>query len=113
VILRKNELNEIIIMIPNVFFIILISIFTLCISFVSTKGTISNLRHKKKLWKIITLRGWLVITFTLLIIALLIWQNYINEYRSDQKDIELKNERAKSDSICNPPCFRSAIINTN
>jgi hypothetical protein len=84
---------------PNVLFIILISILTLCISFVSVKGTLSNLTHTKRWWKIITQRGWIAIGLTLAIIGLLIWQNNNSEKVSSHKDAELKKEREKSDSI--------------
>jgi hypothetical protein len=83
---------------PNVLFIILISFFTLCISFVSVKGTLSDLKYKKKWWKIITKRGWGAIVLTLSVIMLLVWQNYLSEKTSDKKDEALKKEKEKSDS---------------
>ena len=83
---------------PNVLFIILISFFTLCISFVSVKGTLSDLKYKKKWWKIITKRGWIAIVLTLSVIMLLVWQNYLSEKTNDKKDEALRKEKEKSDS---------------
>ncbi|MEP7255181.1 MAG: hypothetical protein ABI666_05360 [Ferruginibacter sp.] len=84
---------------PNIFFIILISFFTLCISFVSVKGTLSDLKYKKKWWKIITKRGWIAIVFTFFVIMLLVLQNYLSEKINYKKDEALRKEKEKSDSI--------------
>ena len=86
---------------PNILFIILISILTLLISFISTKGTLSNLKYSKKWWKIVTTRGKVVIILTLTIISLLIWQNEISERKNDKKDKVLRDERDKRDSLIN------------
>ncbi len=84
---------------PDILFIILISIFTLCISFISTKGTLSNLQYKRKWWKIITTRGKVVIFLTLTIIGLLIWQNEATDRKNDKKDQIIRNERNARDSL--------------
>jgi hypothetical protein len=83
----------------NTIFIVLISVLTACISFVSVKGTLSNLTYRKKWWKIITKRGWLVIGLAVSIIGLLLWQNSINEKNASIKDAQLKTEQNNSDSI--------------
>lgn len=83
----------------NSFIIISIPIIALIISFVSTKGTLSNLKYKRQWWKIITIRGWIVMGLTFLIAGLLYCQNSKNEKREAVKDQELQKQRNDSDSI--------------
>ena len=83
---------------PDSFLIILIPIIALVISFISTKGTLTDLKYKKRWWKIVTKRGWLVILLTFVIAGLLWWQNFLNNQKEKTKDELLKKEKATSDS---------------
>jgi hypothetical protein len=60
---------------------------------------LSDLKYKRKWWKIITKRGWIVILLTISVIMLLVWQNYQSEKNNNKKDEALKKEKEKSDSI--------------
>ena len=83
----------------NTIYIVLILSFTLLISFASVKGTLTDLRHKRRPWKMITRRGWIVVMGNVGVSVILLLQNKHNDNISNQKDAQLKNEREKSDSI--------------
>jgi len=74
---------------------------TLIISFVSTKGTLSDLRYKRNWKKIVTPRGWWVLGLTMLIVALLLWQNKIITESEVKKNAKIDTLAAQADRLKN------------
>src|ERR1035437_4288503 len=66
-------------------------------SFISSTGKL--LDRRKKGLKIITKRGWSLITLNFGVIILSVAQYYLNENELNQKDIEASNKQAIRDSI--------------
>jgi hypothetical protein len=83
---------------PNIYFIIAIGIATAYLTFLTTKGGLTNNSYKK-LWKKLTFRGWLVLFVLLSMIGILVLQEINNQNINDNKDEALSKETAERDSI--------------
>jgi len=83
---------------PNILFIILIAILTGYLTFLTTKGNLTDNR-KKGTWKKFTSRGKKVFIVLLLILLTLISQEWNNIKSSKLKELQIKRERSKRDSI--------------
>ena len=83
--------------IPNLFFILSIAITTGYLTFLTTKGGLTDNRFSN-LTKRLTPRGWMVFCLLLFMAILLMWQDQNNEAVNNEKDKLLKIERDKRDS---------------
>ncbi|MEQ1797360.1 MAG: hypothetical protein ABL872_05370 [Lacibacter sp.] len=84
--------------IPNVFFVILIAIFTGYLTFLTTKGGLTDNRFKginKKLTK----RGKAVLVVLVIILLLLAGQEFNNQRSIEKSALLLKNEMLSRDSV--------------
>ncbi len=84
--------------IPNVVFVILIAILTAYLTFLTTKGGLTDNRFTN-IWKKLTYRGWIVICILFLMLILLIAQEYNNQNINKRNVLILKKERDQKDSI--------------
>jgi hypothetical protein len=83
---------------PNSFYIILIALSTGYLTFLTTKGGLTDNRFSN-LWKKLTKRGKLVLLTLLLISILLILQELNSQMKSDRKEAEATQEIIKKDSV--------------
>jgi hypothetical protein len=80
----------------DIIIIVLLSILLLISTFVSTKGlTDSRYKWLKRIQK----RGWNLIIINLLILLLLIGQYFLNDYKSNKKDIKFQKQQELRDEI--------------
>jgi len=84
--------------IPNIFFVILIAISTGYLTFLTTKGSLTNNKYSR-LWDKLTKRGKLVFYLLIAIIIILSYQEYNNQVSNENKDIQLTRERNHRDSL--------------
>ncbi len=83
---------------PNIWFIILIALLTSYLTFLTTKGGLTDNRNKG-VWKRLTSRGKKVFFVLLTILFVLVVQEWNNINSSNLKDSLLKNEQRQRDSI--------------
>ncbi len=86
-----------ILILPNLFFVIGLALSTGYLTFLTTKGSLTNNKYKN-IWRKITFRGKLVIATLIIILALLIWQEWNLQLKSDNKEAEIKKESLKRDA---------------
>ena len=84
--------------IPNIFFVILLAALTGYLTFLTTKGSLTDDRYTKT-WTRLTKRGKTVFWVLLIIAVLLALQEYNNQLISDNKDQLLNAENEKRDSV--------------
>jgi hypothetical protein len=84
--------------IPNIVFVITIGILTVWLTFLTTKGALTN-NSFKGLFKKLTRRGRITAFVLILILTLLIGQEINNQNLSYNKDKTLINEQLKRDSL--------------
>lgn len=84
--------------IPNIYFVILIGITTVYLTFLTAKGGLTDSRYHNVL-KRLTFRGKIVLSILLFMLLLLALQEINNQNLSYNKDLELKKETNKRDSI--------------
>lgn len=78
--------------IPNIWFVVFLAILTGYLTFLTTKGSLTNNTYKY-LYKKITKRGYLVIIVLFLILAVMILQEFNSQYVNDNKDHLLRKEK--------------------
>jgi hypothetical protein len=83
---------------PNIWFIFLIALLTSYLTFLTTKGQLTDNRNKK-IWKRLTSRGKKVFFVLLTILLALVAQEWNNINSSNLKDSLLKKEQRLRDSI--------------
>jgi hypothetical protein len=84
--------------IPNITFVILLAIATSYLTFLTTKGSLTNNTYSRW-WNKLTKRGKLVLYVLLFMFVILVCQEY-NSWASDKnKDIILEKERNSRDSL--------------
>ena len=88
------------IIIPNIFFVFVLAVLTFYLTFLTTKGSLTN-NTFNKLWDKLTLRGKIVFFVLFTISALLILQEVNNQNSISEKDSKLYQERDYRDSIIN------------
>ena len=86
------------IVIPNLVFVILIAILTGYLTFLTTKGGLTNNRFSG-FWRRLTLRGRIVIFVLFFMLLILIAQEYNNKNISNKNDFLIQKERDQRDSI--------------
>ena len=79
--------------IDNFYFIIIIGILTLWLTFVTAKGGLTNNTFTRRWWKRITKRGVVTIFILFLISLILVLQEINNGRVSDNNKFDLKNEQ--------------------
>ncbi|KKL95356.1 hypothetical protein LCGC14_1855400 [marine sediment metagenome] len=84
------------IILPNIIFVILIGISTAYLTFLTTKGGLTNNKFKG-VWKRLTIRGKYVFFTLLSFLLILIGQELNTKALSNQKDLLLKKERLERD----------------
>ncbi|MBD0725749.1 hypothetical protein B6A10_11205 [Flavobacterium sp. L1I52] len=84
--------------IDNIYFITIIALLTLWLTMVTTKGGLTDHRHKNW-WKKITKRGWIAISIGSGIAIVLTLQEINNRRVTDYKDKILASEQNSRDSI--------------
>src|SRR5258705_10506961 len=84
--------------IPNVIFILLIAINTVFLTFLTTKGGLTDNRFSHP-WKRLTKRGKKVLLILIIMGLLLLAQEWNTNASNDRKEITLKTEREQKDSI--------------
>ena len=84
--------------VPNLFFVIAIGIFTAWLTFLTTKGSLTNNKFKG-LFRRLTFRGRITVFVLLSITTLLLAQELNNQNMSNNKDRALKIEQNKRDSL--------------
>lgn len=84
--------------IPNIVFILIIAILTVFLTFLTTKGGLTDNRHSK-LWEKLTQQGKYVISLLVFIAITLIAQEVNNQNSNKNKDFLLKKEQENRDSI--------------
>lgn len=84
--------------IPNIFFILLLAINTAFLTFLTTKGGLTDNRYSNP-WKRLTKRGKQVLLILILMGLLLIAQEWNTNTTNDKKEFTLKTEREQKDSI--------------
>lgn len=83
---------------PNIFFVVLIAIATGYLTFLTTKGGLTNNRFSN-FWKRITKRGKLVLFILVIILLLLVGQEWNSQTENYKRNLSLKKERDQRDSI--------------
>jgi len=86
------------IIIPNIVFVVLIAILTGYLTFLTTKGGLTDKRFNN-LWRKLTKRGKLVIFVLFIMLLLLVYQEYNNQKLSRKNQTEMTNERVQRDSL--------------
>lgn len=84
------------ILVPNILFVILIGVLTIWLTFLTTKGSLTN-NTFKKITKRLTNRGKLVVIILISITALLIGQEINNQNQNFNQTLILKEERNSRD----------------
>lgn len=84
--------------VPNLIFVILIAILTGYLTFLTTKGNLTDNRHENY-WRKLTTRGKFVFFNLFGILLLLILQEYNNQNSSINKDFIISQERDSRDSL--------------
>lgn len=83
---------------PNITFIILIGIFTVYSTFLTSKGGLTDNRYSS-LNKKITQRGKIVLSILTIILFLLVFQEMNNQNINSNKDLQLQKERDLRDKL--------------
>ncbi len=84
--------------VPNIIFVILLAIATGYLTFLTTKGGLTDNRFSN-FWKKITKRGKLVLYLLLFILLLLIGQEWNSQTDNNRRNLSLEKERNLRDSI--------------
>jgi hypothetical protein len=101
-----------ILIIPNIVFVFLIAIATGYLTFLTTKGGLTDNRYSA-IWKKFTKRGKYVFLTLLFITSILILQEWNTQIKSTQKEEEIKVEGNKRDSLLKKEIkLRDSIITT-
>lgn len=83
---------------PNIIFVILLALATGYLTFLTTKGGLTDNKFKKN-WKKLTKRGRIVFYILLIICILLIWQEWNSQVKSDRREQEANKFIQQRDSI--------------
>jgi hypothetical protein len=86
------------IIIPNLVFVVLIAILTGYLTFLTTKGGLTDNRNNNP-WKRMTKRGKRVIFVLFLMLLLLVSQEYNNQNLRKKNQTEMTDERVQRDSL--------------
>jgi hypothetical protein len=84
--------------IPNIVFVLSIAVTTAILTFLTTKGGLTDNRFSKP-WLRLTKRGKKVFFLLVIMVVLLAIQEWNSQAKSDKKDNLLKKERTQRDSI--------------
>jgi len=84
--------------IPNIFYVISIAITTAILTFLTTKGGLTDNRFSKP-WERLTKRGKQVFLLLIIMTALLVLQEWNSQTKNDEKDKLLEAETHQRDSI--------------
>lgn len=83
--------------IPTIFFIFLIGVTTILLTFLTSKGQLTNNNKHNKIWKKLTKRGWKVFFISLLMICLLITQEWNNQNINSNNQYSIDSIQLKRD----------------
>lgn len=84
--------------VPNIVFVLSIAVTTAILTFLTTKGGLTDNRFSKP-WSRLTKRGKQVFFFLVIMVVLLALQEWNSQAKSDKKDNVLEKERTERDSI--------------
>jgi len=88
------------IIIPNIIFVFTLAILTAYLTFLSTKGSLTNNTYSG-IWKILTKRGKIVLFVLTTILITLVLQELNNQFINKNRDADLHQEIGKRTSIIN------------
>lgn len=92
-------MKEVFYTVDNLCFVIPLFLLTLWMTFLTTKGSLTNDTFTKHWWKKYTNRGKKVISIGVMLLVLLIFQEFNNSNISTKNAIALKNEENSRDSL--------------